>query len=920
MDAGYVRGLTFFPLHAPRLTLAAIAIATVVLAVCARDLRFESSIQDLVSSDTAGRHFYEGVRQAFGSDETTIVGVFAPDVFTPATLAKIDRASAQLAAIKGVREVISLTTVKGVDTDEEGLRVGRLMRGLPGTPEAAAAFRQKIMASPLYVGALVSADGGATAILVVYDLLGDDQFAARRVGVQVTEGLRALGGGPEQVAVTGLRTLTESGARMMRRDLRRLLPLAMLGITVVLAWAFQTKRGVLLPLGAMLIGMTWTAGAMGVAAIPLHLGTLVVPPFVLALGIAYAIHLVARYYQRARPGLSRPTVVGTTVAAVAPPLGIAALTTVLGFSVLACSGIRVIRDLGLAAAIGTVAVFLVTFGFIPAMLMVLPDLRTRSGQHNRWSVRVLEWTGRRAVAHRRLVLGGFAGLAALSLWGTTWIHVETDYLSFFGPRSRARLDNARIAERLGGTQPIYLVVDGSGPGTVTRLETLAAVRDLQAFVRQLPGVDSTLSLADYLAVAHGALNPDAAHRFPATQAEIEQLLLFISPSDVRHVVTADFSRANVVVRTHLSGSAAVMGFVRTVEAEARSRFPRSITVRASGAVPLLNGSAEALAHAQLASLTQMLVALLVLMSLMFLSVRAGVVSLVPNILPVVLLFGVMGWTGMPVNVTTSMIAVIAIAITVTDTIHYLSALNVEIQRSGSETAALHKVAGLVGRPIVFTAIALGAGFLVFSVSSFEPIHRFGVLASITMGLALATGLLVTPALVVVRRVVTLWDLLRLRLGPRPHEEIPLFAGLRPFQAKLVVLMGRLATAPPGHFIARRGEMKPELYVLLNGRAEVRPPAGEPVIRVLGRGDVIGEMGLVRERQRSADVVVAETAEYLVLDAVFLRRIRRRYPRVAATVFLNLARILSDRLETATNRLTGDGDPTAAEPTAARYDA
>jgi len=281
---------------------------------------------------------------------------------------------------------------------------------------------------------------------------------------------------------------------------------------------------------------------------------------------------------------------------------------------------------------------------------------------------------------------------------------------------------------------------------------------------------------------------------------------------------------------------------------------------------------------------------------------------------------VMGWTGMPVTVTTSMIAVIAIAITVTDTTHYLSALNVEIERSGSETIARHRVAGLVGRPIVFTAIALGAGFLVFSVSSFEPIHRFGVLTSITMGLALATGLLVTPALVVVRRVVTLWDLLRLRLGPRPHEEIPLFAGLRPFQAKLVVLMGRLATAPPGHFIARRGEMKPELYVLLNGRAEVRPPAGEPVIRVLGRGDVIGEMGLVRERQRSADVVVAETAEYLVLDAVFLRRIRRRYPRVAATVFLNLARILSDRLETATNRLTGDGEPTGPEPTAARRDA
>ncbi|MGH7339947.1 MAG: cyclic nucleotide-binding domain-containing protein, partial [Candidatus Rokuibacteriota bacterium] len=108
----------------------------------------------------------------------------------------------------------------------------------------------------------------------------------------------------------------------------------------------------------------------------------------------------------------------------------------------------------------------------------------------------------------------------------------------------------------------------------------------------------------------------------------------------------------------------------------------------------------------------------------------------------------------------------------------------------------------------------------------------------------------------------------------------------------------------GTLITRRGDVKPELYVLLNGRADVcRGDAGQ-VIRTLARGDVVGEMGLVRRRARTADVVAAEDTDYLVLDARFLQRIRRQYPRTAATVFLNLTRILSDRLESTTDALTG----------------
>jgi hypothetical protein len=318
-----------------------------------------------------------------------------------------------------------------------------------------------------------------------------------------------------------------------------------------------------------------------------------------------------------------------------------------------------------------------------------------------------------------------------------------------------------------------------------------------------------------------------------------------------------------------------------------------------------------LAWGQVTGLWQELVVLLALLALMFLSIRVGVLALIPNVVPTIILFGIMGWSGISLNISTSMIAAIAIGIAIDDTIHLLSTFNSEIRRTGSQRQAIVNAMGSAGQAAFFISLALSAGFFVVCLSRFQPVRHFGLLSGITMGIALLVELFLTPALVTTTKIITLWDLLFLRLGPEPQKQIPLFEGLRPFQAKLVVLMGRLEAATRGAFITRRGEVKHELYVLLNGCAEVHLRESERAIRTFGRGDVVGEMGLVRQRPRSADVIAAEDVEYLVLDARFLRRLRQRYPRIASTVFLNLTRILSDRLESTTDALSGAPPPDRA---------
>jgi hypothetical protein len=898
-----MKRLLLLPQRAPRAALLVTVLLTAFFGWFAQSIRVDSSMENLLPADDPDRLYYDEVERVFGSEEISVIGVFADNVFAPTTLAKIDRVSTEISQIKGVEEVLSITTVKGVEVGDFGLATGRLMKELPRTEEEAAAFRERVFANPLLIKNIVSADGRAAGISVVYEPMNDQEFIESGIEGRIRELIKGYEG-PERFAITGIPTLKVQGAHLMQTDIMKFMPLSTILVVIVLAFSFRTVRGVLLPLVTVVVGVIWTTGLMVLTGSAITMGTLVLPPLLMAIGIAYAIHIVSHYYQQLETGNPKEEVIRASIDHVSMPVLIAAVTTLIGFATFTFTPIRAVREFGYYSVFGITVILIISFAIIPAALLLLPQERPRSKS---------EGGGRLSD-----LLGGFAdgvvrnrwAVAALSLaicvgsaWGMRWVRVETNYLLFFSPSSDVRIDNELISSQLAGTQPLYVVIDGDGPQSVTRLENLQAMRELQTFIERQPGVDKTLSLLDYLTLVRGVLDPEAP-LMPKSQAEIDQILLLINPTDVQAVLNRDYSRANVIARTSLSGSAEVGQLVERVEEFAAKHFPGKTSVRCTGTMVLLNRSADALAKGQIGGLWQVLLVLAILMSLLFLSVRVGLLSLIPNVVPIIILFGLMGWFGISLNISTSLIAAIALGIAIDDTIHYLSCFNGEMRRVGSQEQAVVSAMRLVGQPMVFTSIALAVGFFIVCLSNFQPVQHFGFLSGITMIVALFSDLCVTPTIAATTKIITLWDLLYLKLGPEPHKQIPLFTGLRPFQAKIVVLMGHLASAAKGAFIARQGELKTELYVLLSGRADVRRGEGGPPIRILSRGDVVGEMGLVRERPRSADVVISEDAEYLVLDRRFLQRLRRRYPRIASTVFLNLTRILSDRLESTTDVLAG----------------
>jgi hypothetical protein len=277
--------------------------------------------------------------------------------------------------------------------------------------------------------------------------------------------------------------------------------------------------------------------------------------------------------------------------------------------------------------------------------------------------------------------------------------------------------------------------------------------------------------------------------------------------------------------------------------------------------------------------------------------------MLPNVVPIVIFFGMMGWFGILLNMGTSLIAAISLGVAVDSAIHYMARLNLELKRYSDQSAALSRAVETVGVPIVSATVALFFGFLTFAFSGFVPIQNFGILSGVTMATALVTNLVLLPALLAGVKVITLWDLVGVKLGEDPTRTIPLFAGLRPAQARIVVLMGHLHKFAPGEAIVRKGDLGREMYVILGGTTEVwaGSQSGRRRVVDLQRGDVFGEMALVRHIERSADVIAADSVEVFAIDERFIQRLQARFPRIAAKVFLNLTRILSDRLERTTER-------------------
>jgi len=716
-----------------------LGIWTLLLCIAAGGLmriQIETSGESILDRSASEWEFYQRSLELFGNDEVLVAAIASKDPYDPATLRLVADASLALEALPGVRRVDSLSTLPIIEVIDGEIRLEpALDPDLDPDPAARAEIARRVAGDRIAMRSVVSEDGRVLAINIWPESGIADHFDALIERIRGTIGAPGawVSGVPVFRTETNLRTQYELGI---------FVPMTIVVMVTILFGAFRGARAVLLPLGVSGVSVCVLFGAMGWVGIPLSAPTMILPSVLLAIGCAYTMHLLVDVdARRTLPEIQH------AIEDVSLPIALSGLTTAVGFASTAVVPIEAVQRVGVLGAVGTAISCAATIGLGGAVASLWrgPDranpllawLRMRTGQG------LL-----RQIRHRSgSVILLWAVVMGLGIVGARNLHVESDVVVWFPRGNEVRDAYEEIKVRLSGISPLNVIVEAPVGSSVTEPDVIAAIDSLVAYLSSLPDVGKVLSVADALRELHeGFVGPGAAP-LPRDRAAIEQYLLLLEGTErLGDVITRDRAAANVLLRVNNNGSRHLLEIAEQAEDWWRSNGVEGFEARATGIMFEVARAEEAIALGQIQGLGLDVAIIFAILVIALRSLRVAVLALIPNVLPIGLMFGFMGVTGIPLDLGTVFVSNLAVGIAVDETIHLVTAFVRQRERGFAPEDALRAAMERVLPALVLTTVVIVAGFLVLAISEFRFTRNLGLLTAGVMVLCVASNATLLPAL------------------------------------------------------------------------------------------------------------------------------------------------------------------------------
>ncbi len=755
----------------PKLTILVVVTATILVSIPIRSLRLETDVETMMPEHHPVFIYNKKVEEIFGTKKMIIVGVInegPTGVFNPDTLKLVEQLSLKIKEMDGIigEDVVSLQTLDNIVGSEEGLEVVRLMETAPETPEAAQELRHAVFDNEMFINNVVSPDGTATSIFAKLEEGQNKVEIYDRIKKMLAEDFAFDGRGDIKVIIAGRPVIEGTIGRYAAEDMRRTLPLVALVSLVVLYLTLRTGRGVCLPLAVVISSVLWTLGVMALTRIPLYAVTTVLPVLLMAIGLAYGIHIISRYYEECASAndADRRDIVLKTMHEMWMPVSMASLTTAAGFLSLATSDMRPIKYLGIFTAIGVTSALGFSLTFIPAWLVLLPvrcprgtgyknEPREHSARDRLGSV--LTRAGALIAAHPARIIAMTALIIVIGVAALLKVYVNGSLLSNFRPGSEVLVADTILNQRFGGTNTLNIVVEGEQPDEMKSPEILRAIEKMQKELERMDEVGATLSIADYIKRMNLVMNEHKREflSIPDSRELVAQYLLLYSlsgdPDDFEDVVDYEYRQANVRIRVNSDHSAVirkVLDRARSVSETMFSGLPAKTHL--AGHVMSSFTFTDLIVRGQILSILTAIIMVFVITSLMFRTAMAGLFCIIPVVIATLLNFSLMGVTGIPLGVTTALLSGMGIGIGVDYAIHYVARYQRLAQEAPEHRDRIQATLATSGRAILFNALVITAGFLTLMVSNFPPSRWLSALVSLNMVVSFLGAVTVLPAFLI----------------------------------------------------------------------------------------------------------------------------------------------------------------------------
>ena len=545
-------------------------------------------------------------------------------------------------------------------------------------------------------------------------------------------------------------------------DLKLMVPLLCLTIIAVLFVIFRNVRGVVLPLLVVSVAIIWTVGVMAFAGVPLYTISTMLPVILVAVGIGDALHLLSHYEDIVIDDVQRDSrdIVAQLLNELGVPLLITTLTTAVGFMSLWWAEMPPFRMFGLFTALGIVFCWLASVTLVPAALTLMRP-RVSGYLQRRRSLRVhaeagLVTRGLIALAQGLIARRGIAAVVLILVVaaigaGAKRLYVDSSWLSDFPGDSEVVRATDVLNKKFDGTIFLNVVVDGNEPDAMKSPELLSKIAKLQDYVETLPDVGGSLSLVDYLKSTNKTFHagdPDY-DVLPKTRREISEFLFLLSvsgrPEQLDTVVDYSYRQANVTVSIKTDHTQRLRSIIDDVRKFAKTEFAgMGVDVHMAGSANNSYVWAELLIHSQVMSILLSKLGIFLMAMILFRSLTAGIYTVLPVTITTILVAGGAGWLGIPMDVSTVLAAGVAIGVGVDYSVHFIFRYAYDRRSGTDEGNAVLAAMRSVGKPIVFNAAVVAAGFMVLGLSQFPPHEKLGYFVATYMIVACVAALVVLP--------------------------------------------------------------------------------------------------------------------------------------------------------------------------------
>lgn len=739
--------------------LLAILLSVFILGMAVLRLQVDPSMETLFIKKSPEYQYYQQYRGKYGSDQMIAVAMATDDLFTPANLRILKSITDGIASYGQVERVMSLANAMDIRHKMLGVKTVPALQGVFEGERSIETVKEEVLHNELYLSNIVSKDGKIANILVYLKPAEKNSAAANGAFIEELRAyLEDFEGPGVKFYMAGAPVEQYEFIDLIHRDQMVFVPVITLILVLMTLLIYRSFTCMVLSMSIVFTTLIWTLGTIALLGQELNLMTSLLAPVIMIVSVINSTYLINLFFEVRPHHKSLKEAVSVTIQQLGMPCFLTHFTAILGFGSLALSPIPAIQSFGIFAALGTFYSYIVELVMTTLLLPILPyriPNPNKAPEGHFFNRVLLGFLEKLEFRWKWLILIVTAVVLVFSVQGIQKLEVDTNIVKQMKPNLPLAVATRFIDDNLTGVYSLGFVFRRKDGESIVDAKTLGLLDQFKTYLEGEPGIAKVNSITTLVKKINEARQNDPdAYRIPRSPMILNLYFKGMAQSkdpELWKLVSPDFKEVRLEARMRAIGTTQGALLEERVREYLKTHMSDFFEYKLTGNVVLLGKIAKSLVHEQTQSFAFAFASILIVIVLIFRSIPLGLLAAVPNVFPILTVYGIMGFVGIELSTATAMIASIVLGLVVDASIQFLYRFRKEFQHRSHYIQSLHHTYRNMGQSMVVSTLILCMGFAASVFASFRITVHFGVLTSLTIFLALLCSLLVMPVLLIMMK-------------------------------------------------------------------------------------------------------------------------------------------------------------------------